>query len=67
MVYIWEERGGGGTSDGFANEGMAVVGMGGSVYTIKSAFATSRPAAAARRRRAFFRYIVNECGALQCS
>lgn len=35
------------TSDGFANDGMALVGMGGSVYTIKSAW---MPAAAARMR-----------------
>lgn len=33
------------TSDGFENEGIAVVGMGGSVYTMKSAWI---PAAAAR-------------------
>lgn len=35
------------TSDGFANEGIAVVGIGGSVYTMKSAW---MPAAAARMR-----------------
>ena len=46
------------TSEGFANEGMAEVGIGGSVYTMKSACATCTPAAAARKRRLFLRYIV---------
>jgi hypothetical protein len=48
---------GGHTSDGFANEGMADVGMGGSVYTMKSACATLMLTAAARRRP-LFKYIV---------
>lgn len=39
------------TSDGFANEGMAVVGMGGCVYTMKSAWAMCTLAAAAARAR----------------
>jgi hypothetical protein len=43
------------TSDGFANEGMAEVGIGGSVYTMKSACI---PAAAARRRKPDFTNIL---------
>jgi hypothetical protein len=44
-----------------AKEGIALVGMGGSVYTMKSAVATCRPAALARRRSALERYIA-DCG-----
>lgn len=47
------------TSDGLAKEGIALVGMGGSVYTMKSAFATRRPAALARRRSALGKYIAD--------
>jgi hypothetical protein len=39
------------TSTAFANEGIALVGMGGSVYTMKSAW---MPAAAARMRSGAF-------------
>lgn len=39
------------TSDGFGNEGIADVGIGGSVYTIKSAW---MPVAAARIRSGAF-------------
>ena len=42
-----------------AKEGIALVGMGGSVYTMKSAFATCRPAALARRRSALGKYIAD--------
>lgn len=35
------------------------MGMGGSVYTMKSAFATCRPAALARRRSALGKYIAD--------
>lgn len=41
-----------------ANEGIAEVGIGGSVYTMKSALTTLRPVAAARKRRPRVRYIV---------
>jgi hypothetical protein len=45
---MWKMAWGECTSDGFAKVGMAVVGMGGSVYTMKSADANF--ATAARRR-----------------
>ena len=47
------------TSDGLAKDGIALVGMGGSVYTMKSAFATCSPAALARRISALEKYIAD--------
>jgi hypothetical protein len=47
------------TSDGLAKDGIALVGMGGSVYTMKSAFAMCSPAALARRASALERCIAD--------
>ena len=63
MERNWREKeagkgGGRHTSEGFANEGIADVGIGGSVYTMKSALTKLMPVTVARNRRPLFRYIV---------